>query len=71
MKQAYLFWYKSDETAPTEYIYIVAVSEKQARLFYLKNGYTRMYDYEVRSVDVLPLTKDYAIGTILGQYATL
>lgn len=71
MKQAYLFWYKSEDLAPTEYIYIVAVSEKQARYFYVKEGYTRMYDYEVQSVDVLPLTKDYEVGTILGQYATL
>ena len=72
MKKAYLFWYKSSEFARTEYIYIVAVSIKQARYFYIKNGYARMYDYSLNPLDDLPVEPiDYEIGTILGQYAIL
>ena len=71
---AYLFWYKSDEYAPTEYIYIVAFSVKQARYFYIKNGYTYMYDYSCTPVDEISAdnwTARHEIGDILGQYARI
>lgn len=45
MKTAYLFFYKSEWTAPTEYIYIVAYSLKQAYFMFTKRGYKRMADY--------------------------
>lgn len=71
---AYLFWYKSDEYATTEYIYIIAFSVKQARLFYIKSGYTRMYDYSCTPVDAISAdnwTARHEIGDILGQYARI
>lgn len=71
---AYLFWYKSSEYATTEYIYIVAFSVKQARLFYIKQGYTRMYDYSLSPVDTISAdnwTTNHEIGEILGQYARI
>lgn len=72
--KAYLFWYKCDEYATTEYIYIIAFSVKQARLFYIKHGYTHMYDYSLMPVDEIDATSWLArheIGDILGQYAII
>lgn len=71
---AFVFWYKSSELAPTEYIRIIAFSEKQARLFYVKNGFTRMYDYSLNAVNVITCehwTTSHEVGDILGQYARL
>lgn len=72
--KAYLFWYKSSDNAPTEYIYIIALSYKQAQFYYDKKGYTRMYDYDVMPIDELE-EKDFMqkhnIGDVLGQYAVL
>lgn len=72
--KAYLFWYKSDEYAPIEYIYIIAVSVKQARYFFIKNGYMNMYDASLKPVDYidkLDFLKPHKIGDILGQYAVI
>lgn len=72
--KAYLFWYKSDERAPTEYIYIIAYTMKQARYFYIRQGYTRMYDYSFTPVDEISAdnwTARHEIGDILGQYARI
>lgn len=69
--QAYMFWYMSSQYAPTEYVYIIAFSEKQARMFFIKNGYTRMYDYSLNPVRVVKTTKRHEVGDMLGQYARL
>lgn len=72
--KAYLFWYKSSEYATTEYIYIIAFSVKQASLFYVKQGYTRMYDYDTTPCDAIPAQywqARHEIGDILGQYAVI
>lgn len=73
MKQAYLFWYKSSQDAKTEYIYIIALSRKQACYIFTLKGYKRFYDYEEAPIDEVPLSKNanYEVGTILGQYAIL
>ena len=72
--KAYLFWYKSDEYAPTEYIYIIAYTLKQARYYYIKLGYTRMFDYSldpVKEIEQKRFNAKHEIGDILGQYAVI
>lgn len=72
--KAYLFWYKSDEYAPTEYVYIIAVSVKQAIYYWLHKGYARMYDYCYNPIDAIEekdFLKPHKIGDILGQYAII
>ena len=74
MPKAYLFWYKSSEYAKTEYFYIIAFSVKQACLFYVRQGYTRMYDYDTTPCDAIPAQNwkaRHEIGEILGQYAII
>ena len=71
---AFVFWYKSSELAPTEYIYIIAFTEKQARFFYSNNGYTKMFDYSLNPVNVVKAerwTTSHEVGDILGQYARI
>lgn len=71
---AFQFWYKSDIYAPTEYIYIIAVSLKQARYFYTSKGFTRMYDYSINPVNIIQaclFKKRHEVGDILGQYAVI
>ena len=66
--KAYLFWYKSDEYAPTEYVYVIAYSAKQARFFFYREGYTRMWDYSNWPIDEIEkynFTREHTIGQIL------
>ena len=72
--KAYLFWYKSDEYAKTEYIYIIAVSEKQANFLFYKNGYKNMYDYSNGPIDIIGscyFRARHNVGDILGQNAII
>ena len=74
MKKAYLFWYKIDAYAPTEYVYIVALSVKQAQFYWVHQGYTHMYDYCFNPIDYIEETdflKPHNVGDTLGQYATI
>lgn len=65
--QAYLFWYKSSPTARTEYLYIYAVSAKQASYFFYKEGYTRMYDYSYNPIGK-ETREPCEVGTIYFSY---
>ena len=72
--KAFQFWYKFDENTPTEYIYIIAVSLKQAQYFYKRLGYTRMFDYSLvptRVIDKSAFNFIHAIGDVLGQDAII
>ena len=69
--QAYMFWYICNENGPTEYVYIIAFTEKQARYFFVKNGYTKMYDYSLFPVRVRATSKLHCLGEMLGQDAIL
>lgn len=72
--KAYLFWYKCNEYARTEYIYIFALTRKQACYFYAKAGYTNMYDYEVYPVDEIDeknFTMVHKVGEIRGELARI
>lgn len=72
--KAYLMWYQIDEYSAPEYIYIIAVSIKQARYFFYINNYDQMYDFSYNPIDVIDsssFVRSHKIGDILGQYATL
>ena len=72
--QAYQFWYKSSQDAPTEYIYIIAFTYKQAVYLFHKAGYNRMYDYSNYCCDTIPCAywlNKHDIGDILGQNAVV
>ena len=71
---AFQFWYKSSEDAPTEYIYIIAFSYKQARYYFIKAGYTRMHDFSFYCSDTIPFKywlAKHEVGDILGQNAVI
>ena len=68
---AYMFWYICNENGPTEYIYIIAFSEKQACYFFINNGYTRMYDYSLQPVRIIRTNKRHDVGDMLGQDAVV
>lgn len=72
--KAYLYWYKSDDYAPTEYIYIIAKSIRQANYIFYSKGYKNMADYSNMPIDVIDacyFRATHHIGDILGQYAVL
>ena len=72
--KAFLFWYKSDEYAKTEYVYIIAVSEKQANYLFYVNGYKNMYDYSNGPIDIIDayhFRARHNVGDILGQNAII
>lgn len=69
--RAYMFWYICVEGGATEYVYIIAFTEKQARYFFVQNGFTKMYDYSLSPVRVRATTKHYAVGEMLGQEAII
>lgn len=75
--KAYLFWYQLDETSTTEYVYVIAVSYKQAKYFwfnYVKRQLGYVYDYDVEpcnEIDKSQFTRPHEVGDILGQYARL
>lgn len=72
--KAYLFWYKNDEYAPTEYVYIIALSYKQANYFwynYLHNVLGYVYDYDTTPCNVMQCTRPHDVGDILGQNARI
>lgn len=75
--KAYLFWYRSTETSPTEYMYVIAHTYKQARYFwynYLKFTLGYAYDYDldpVNEIDSKDFVKEHFAGDILGQNAII
>lgn len=72
--KAYVYWYKSEEMAKTEYIYIIAVSLKQAEYIFYSKGYKKMFDYSNGPIDIIEacyFSKRHQVGDILGQNAIL
>ena len=72
--KAYLYWYKCDEYAKTEYIYIIAVSVKQANYIFYSQGYKNMTDYSNGPIDIISayyFRNHHKVGDILGQNAIL
>ena len=75
--KAYLFWYISAEGAPTEYIYVIALSYKQAKYFWfnhLKHVIGWAYDYDLEpcnEIDAKDFVRRHNVGDILGQNAVI
>lgn len=75
--KAYLFWYISTERATTEYVYVIAVTYKQAKYFwfnYLKYKLGYVYDYDLEpcnEIELKDFVRRHAIGDILGQNAII
>lgn len=75
--KAYLFWYLMDETSTTEYVYVIAVSHKQAKYFwfnFVKHHLGFVYDYDIdacNEIDESQFTRPHEIGDILGQEARI
>lgn len=72
---AYKFWYKSDILSPTEYVYVIAYSEKQAKHIFYSMGYKDMEDYADDPVMTRTLSTygiaNYVAGDIVGEWARL
>lgn len=75
--KAYLFWYISAEGTITEYIYVIALSYKQAKYFwykYFKNTLGYVYDYALEpcnEIDKSQFIRRHEVGDILGQKAVI
>lgn len=76
-KKAFLFWYKMDVEAITEYVYVIATSIKQAKYFwfkYLREDLGAVYDYDAMPVDIInqkDFVKPHKVGEILGECAII
>ena len=75
--KAYLFWYISAQGAITEYVYVIAVSYKQAKYYwfnYLKYTLGYAYDYDLEpcnEVEAKDFVRRHNVGDILGQNAVI
>lgn len=70
--KAYMFWYTTSASGPTEYIYVIAVSEKQAQYFfdrYRKEVLGYVYDYDTSSCCITECYYRHQIGDIIGHNA--
>ena len=76
MKKAYLFWYIFDyKSTKTEYIWVIAVSHKQALYFfnkYIHNNLGRVYDKADEACnEKSEFLCRHEIGEILGEFAII
>ena len=77
MKKAYCFWYIFDAYSQTEYVYIIAVSLKQACYLwqkYLSNSLGRVYDHTkmpVNEIAEADFIKPHEVGEVLGGRAII
>lgn len=59
--KAFKFWYMMDKNSRVEYIYIIALSLKQARkLFYMNYG-TNVYDYDLSPISVFKVSEEFNV----------
>ena len=78
MKKAYLFWYVFDYlSTKTEYIWVIAVSHKQALYFfnqYMRDNVGRVYDKASEAcneIDEADFLHNHEIGETLGEFAVI
>ena len=76
MKKAYLFWYIYDyKSTKTEYIWVIAVSHKQALYFfneYINNNLGRVYDKANEACnEKSKFLRNHEIGEVLGEFAII
>jgi len=72
--KAYVYWYIMDMYGHTEYVHVIAVSEKQANYFwynYLHKVLGRVYDYDTTPCNVIECTRFHEVGDVLGQNARI
>lgn len=76
-KIAYLFWYCFDAYSKTEYVYVIAVSLKQAMFLwqrYLRENVGRVYDKAetpVNEIGEQDFIKRHEVGEVLGGRAII
>ena len=59
--KAFKFWYMMDKNSRVEYIYIIALSLKQARkLFYMNYG-TNVYDYDLNPISIFKVNDEFNV----------
>ena len=59
--KAYKFWYMMDKNSRVEYIYIIALSLKQARkLFYMNYG-TNVFDYDLNPISIFKVNEEFNV----------
>ena len=59
--KAFKFWYMMDRNSRVEYIYIIALSLKQARkLFYMNYG-VNVYDYDLNPISVFEVNEEFNV----------
>lgn len=59
--KAYKFWYMMDRNSRVEYIYIIALSLKQARkLFYMNYG-TNVFDYDLIPISIFKVNEEFNV----------
>lgn len=57
--KAFKFWYMMDKNSRVEYIYIIALSLKQARkLFYMNYG-TNVFDYDLNPISIFKVNEEF------------
>lgn len=71
---AYQFWYRSDDYAPTEYIWIISDSPVHALNIFASRGYNEYPDYSDDPSDIIPESEfetNHIPGEILGINAII
>lgn len=59
--KAFKFWYMMDRNSRVEYIYIIALSLKQARkLFYMNYG-TNVFDYDLNPISIFKVNEEFNV----------
>ena len=76
MKKAYLFWYiYGYKSTKTEYIWVIAVSHKQALYFfneYIHKNLGRVYDRADEACnEKSKFLRYHEIGEVLGEFAVI
>lgn len=75
--KAYLFWYQYAPSTKSEYVYVIAVSYKQAKYFwynYIKNTLGYIYDYDLmpcNEIEAKNFILQHKVGDILGEEAII
>ena len=59
--KAFKFWYMMDRNSRVEYIYIIALSLKQARKFFYMNYGNNVYDYDLNPISVFNVCEKFNV----------
>lgn len=59
--KAFKFWYMMDKNSRVEYIYIIALSLKQARKFFYMNYGTNVFDYDLNPISIFKVNEEFNV----------